>query len=110
MKGSQAFFGFVDSISSKSGHRSASETRIGTHRVSVATRIRPLTRRDLLQPGSYQVADLLRKVDMDLIVEVDMERRYSHSRYETRNEDGLGFIPNSARLFIIKSDGKLLTI
>jgi len=63
-----------------------------------------------LQASRQFIVDFLRKVDMDLIVEVEMERRYSHSRYETRNEKGVGFIPASARLFLIKTDGKLFSI
>jgi hypothetical protein len=63
-----------------------------------------------IQASPQFITDFLRKVDMDLIVEVEMERRYSHSRYESRKEDSIGFIPGSARLFLIKSDGKLFTI
>ena len=63
-----------------------------------------------IQVSRHFIVDFLRKVDMDLIVEVDMERRYSHSRYESRNEKDFGFIPASARLFLIKIDGKLFSI
>lgn len=56
------------------------------------------------------IVSLLRELEMDLIVEVDIERRYRFSRWERRNDDDIGYIPPSARLFLIKSDGSISTL
>ncbi|MBG0810428.1 hypothetical protein IY145_13715 [Methylosinus sp. H3A] len=56
------------------------------------------------------VLALLRKLRMDLIVEVEIERRRCYSRWESSRNDDLGFILPSARLFLLKSDGSLSTL
>lgn len=56
------------------------------------------------------IVSLLRELEMDLIVEVEIERRYRFSRWERRNDDDIGYIPPSARLFLIKSDGSISTL
>lgn len=53
---------------------------------------------------------LLRELKMDLIVKVEIERRRRYSRWERNNDDDIGFIPPSARLFLIRSDGSINTL
>lgn len=56
------------------------------------------------------IVSLLRELEMDLIVEVEIERRRRYSRWERSNDDDIGFIPPSARLFLVKSDGSISTL
>jgi hypothetical protein len=63
-----------------------------------------------IQASAQFIVDFLRRIDMDLIIEVEMERRNIDSRYESWKTPDLGFIPASARLFLIKTDGKLFSI
>jgi hypothetical protein len=63
-----------------------------------------------IQASSSFIVDFLSKIGMDLIVEVEIDRKYNHYRYESSSVPGLGYIPGSARLFLIQADGKLYTI
>jgi len=56
------------------------------------------------------IVSLLCELEMDLIVKVEIERRYRFSRWERRNDDDIGYIPPSTRLFLIKSDGSISTL
>ncbi|RWP54695.1 AVAST type 3 anti-phage nuclease/ATPase Avs3a [Mesorhizobium sp.] len=56
------------------------------------------------------VEELLRKLGMDMIVKVEIERRRSYSRYESHDEDDNKKAPPSTRLFLIKSDGRIRTV
>ncbi|WP_019555396.1 AVAST type 3 anti-phage nuclease/ATPase Avs3a [Propionispira raffinosivorans] len=56
------------------------------------------------------LVSLLQELKMDLIVEVEIERRCRYSRWEGSNNDDIGFIPSSARLFLIKSDSSISTL
>lgn len=56
------------------------------------------------------IVSLLRKLGMDLIVEVEIERRHRYSHWENSNDDNLEYIPASTRLFLIKSDGSISTL
>ena len=49
--------------------------------------------------------EFLRKMDMDLIIEIEVTRRIRHSRYESYENHDIGYIPPSARLFLVKPDG-----
>lgn len=53
---------------------------------------------------------LLSKLEMDLIVEIAIKRRRRRSRWEGNNDDDIGFIPPSARLFLLRSDGSIRTL
>lgn len=53
---------------------------------------------------------LLRRMGMDLIVEVEIERRRRYARWERSNQSDIGFIPPSARLFLFKSGGSISTL
>lgn len=56
------------------------------------------------------IVSLLRELEMDLIVKVEIERRRRYSRWERSNDDDIGFIPPSARLFLIRSDGSISSL
>lgn len=53
------------------------------------------------------IVSLLHKLEMNLIVEVEIERRHRYSRWQRSNDDDIGFIPTSARLFLVRSDGSI---
>jgi hypothetical protein len=55
------------------------------------------------------IVSLLHELKMDLIVEIEIERR-RYSRWERSNDDDIGFIPPSARLFLIRFDGSISTL
>ena len=63
-----------------------------------------------LQVSHEFVKSLLHEQDMDLIVEVQIERRRRYSRWQRGDEYDSGFIPPSARLFLVKSDGSIRTL
>jgi hypothetical protein len=63
-----------------------------------------------LQASFCFIVEFLRRIGTDLIVEIQIERRFRHSRYERSKDDDLGFIPRSARLFLAKPDGSLCAI
>jgi hypothetical protein len=65
--------------------------------------------RRLLGSLDFVVA-LLHKLDMDLIVQVEMRRRAAYSRYERSKPDDIGYLPPSARLFLLKANGRLCTV
>jgi len=56
------------------------------------------------------IVALLRELKMDLIVEVEIERRLRYSRWERSGNDDSGFILPSARLFLIRTDGSISTL
>ena len=56
------------------------------------------------------IMSLLQKLEMELIVKVEIERRRRYSRWERSNDDKIGFIPPSARLFLIRSNGSISTL
>ncbi|HRI38182.1 MAG TPA: hypothetical protein PLO50_06465, partial [Nitrospira sp.] len=47
---------------------------------------------------------LLAKLNMDLIVSVKIERGRPYNRWERNNDNETGYIPRSARLFLVKAD------
>jgi hypothetical protein len=53
------------------------------------------------------IVSLLHELDMDLIVEIKIERRCRYAQWERSNNDDIGFIPPSTRLFLIKSNGSI---
>lgn len=55
------------------------------------------------------VKEVLRRLDLDLIVEVQIKRRGRRWSYETRKDDDEE-IPKKTRLYIIKSDGHIITL
>jgi hypothetical protein len=60
-----------------------------------------------LQAAIDFVTRFLCILQMDLIVEVEIDRRIRRSRYENDTNDKLPYTPPNARIFIIKSDGTI---
>ena len=63
-----------------------------------------------LQASVPFVLEFLRKMDMDLMIEVEVRRRIRRSRYESPKDHDTGYIPPSARLFLVKPDGNVCTV
>ncbi|ESZ49314.1 AVAST type 3 anti-phage nuclease/ATPase Avs3a [Mesorhizobium sp. RSR565B] len=53
------------------------------------------------------IRELLRKLHMDMIVEVEIERRRSYSRYESRDYDDSKQTPPTVQLFLLRADGSV---
>ncbi|RWL80907.1 MAG: NACHT domain-containing protein [Mesorhizobium sp.] len=70
----------------------------------------PEERGDRVQASLPFIEELLRRLGMDMIVNVEIERRRSYSRYESHDEDDKKRIPPSTQLFLIKSDGRIRTV
>lgn len=56
------------------------------------------------------VLKFLGKMDMDLIIEVEMTRRIRRSRYGGYKNHDIGYILPSARLFLVRPDGSVCAI
>lgn len=63
-----------------------------------------------LQASLGFIVDLLRRVDSDMIVKVQLERRNRYPHYERGDYGDLGYLPKSARLFLLKPDGSISSI
>jgi hypothetical protein len=63
-----------------------------------------------LQFSSEFVFQMLGRMNMDLIVGIEVKRRSRFSRYEKDKDHELGYIPKSVRLFLAKADGSLCAI
>jgi hypothetical protein len=55
------------------------------------------------------IVKFLSKMDMDLIVKVEIDRRVSRPLYEGSADD-LGYVPGSAKYFLIGSDGRISSL
>ena len=58
-----------------------------------------------LQASRTFVTEFLGKMNMDLIVEVQIERRIRRDYYERRKDDSLEYVPPYFRIFVLKADG-----
>ncbi len=56
------------------------------------------------------VVELLRRQEMDMIIEVEIKRNYSNSRWERNKDNDLEYTPQNGRLFLLKSDGSIRTL
>lgn len=56
------------------------------------------------------VVKFLTAIGMDLVVEVDIQRRPRHQRYDNGDDDELRNIPPSTRIFIVKGDRTICTV
>lgn len=66
-------------------------------------------RGERLQASLEFIKALLAKVDLDLIVEVQIERRRRYRPYETREKDDER-IPKATKLYLIKVDGSVTSV
>jgi hypothetical protein len=67
-------------------------------------------RGDRVQVSTEFLKDLLGRFGMDMIVEVEIERRRSYSRYESQHPDDIKPLPTSTRVYLVKVDGRFRTI
>jgi NACHT domain len=63
-----------------------------------------------LQASWSFLRQFLLRMNMDLIIEVEIERSFSPSRYRYQEGRYVGHIPRSTRIYIAKPDGRLITI
>ena len=63
-----------------------------------------------LQASHAFIIELLGKVNMDLIVEVQIERRIVRHHYERNEDDHLGYVPPYTRIFILRADGRTYSL
>lgn len=63
-----------------------------------------------LQASPIFIEELLNKMNMDLIVKVEIKRSLRHYRYERSTDDGLGYIPPYFRIFIFRSNGRAYSL
>lgn len=63
-----------------------------------------------LQASFSFVVDMLRKLQMDLVLKVEVQRSRVYSKYERRNDDGFEYLWPNARLFLLRTSGEVITI
>ena len=63
-----------------------------------------------LQASHAFVTELLGKVNMDLIVKVQIERRILRDRYERSKGDYLEYVPPYCRIFLLRADGRTYSL
>ena len=66
-------------------------------------------RGERLQASFEFVKDMLGKINHDLIIEVQIERRRRYRHYEGRQDDDER-IPTAAKLYLIRADGRITTL
>ena len=66
-------------------------------------------RGERLQASLDFVKDMLAKINHDLIIEVQIERRQRYRHYESRHDDDER-IPTGTKLYLIKADGSVTTL
>ena len=63
-----------------------------------------------LQASHAFITKLLGEVNMDLIVEVQIERRIVRSRYERSADGYLKYVPPYCRIFVLRADGRTYSL
>jgi len=63
-----------------------------------------------LQANLNFVVELLTKLDRDLIIEVQIDRRRRYRPYESSNTDDKERIPTTAKLYLLGADGRFRTL
>ena len=63
-----------------------------------------------LQASHAFIAELLGEVNMDLIVEVQIERRIVRSRYERSADGYLEYVPPYYRIFVLRANGRTYSL
>ena len=59
--------------------------------------------------ASYSfIISMLRAIQMDLIVKIGIERTRTYARWENDSDDGTEHNPGHARIFLIRSDGRIV--
>ncbi len=63
-----------------------------------------------LQASFAFVTEMLQRMNMDLIVEVQIRRELRRSRFEIKKDVDHGYLPPKARLFLIRSKGQVCAV
>jgi hypothetical protein len=55
------------------------------------------------------ILELLEKLDMDMIISVDIDRRYKYGSYQSKQDSkGLDeYLPSSKRVYLMKKNGDM---
>lgn len=64
----------------------------------------------LLQVSYPFVIQILQQLNMDLIVKVEIERTAKYFNDERSDDHGFRYIPPNTRLFLIRTDGRIVTV
>jgi hypothetical protein len=62
-----------------------------------------------LEVNKEFILDLLHKINMDMIISVDIDRRYKYGSYQSK-EDAKGlneYLPSSKRVYLLKKNGDM---
>ncbi|MFL6446340.1 MAG: hypothetical protein ACJ746_01365 [Bryobacteraceae bacterium] len=70
----------------------------------------PTQRGRRLQADRKFLSRLLREMDMDLIIAVELEREERRSKSSRTTSNQYEFMPNSARLFLLRTNGDVVTV
>lgn len=62
-----------------------------------------------LKVNKLFILDMLNKINMDMIISVDIDRRYKYGSYEYKQDSkGLdGYVPSSKRVYLLKKNGDM---
>lgn len=63
-----------------------------------------------LQASLDFLTDMLAKLDRKLIIDVQIKRQRRHRPYESNRERDEDYVPARARLYLLESDGRLVTV
>ena len=63
-----------------------------------------------LQVSQTFVTEFLGKMNMDLIVEVEIERSIRRMHYERSRDEDIGYVPPYFRIFVIRADGRTYSL
>ena len=63
-----------------------------------------------LQASQTFVTEFLGKVNMDLIVKVEVERSIRRRHYERNQDEDLGYVPPYFRIFVLRADGRTYSL
>ena len=63
-----------------------------------------------LQASQTFVTEFLGKMNMDLIVEVEIERSIRRMHYERSRDEDIGHVPPYFRIFVIRADGRTYSL
>ena len=63
-----------------------------------------------LQASKTFVSEFLGKMNMDLIVEVEVERSIRRNHYERSQDEDIGYVPPYFRIFVLRADGRTYSL
>ena len=63
-----------------------------------------------LQASKTFVSEFLGKMNMDLIVEVEVKRSIRRNHYERGQDEDIGYVPPYFRIFVLRADGRTYSL